>query len=479
VHAGPEVADQDIGGQDIGGVLDRSHESRHRISGVVSPLVGTDARRRCRSGVASGEEVTHPDPELTDHLTGSRGTPPRPRAMALVALLVAAMIASTYQQSALAVLSGNLLAEFGMTRSQLGLTFTAASLVGAFTSPFVGVLADKSSRGVLGGLFVVAALGTLIAAEAPSYPFLLVATLFGGLAIGAANPVTNRIVSERISLGRRGLALGLKQSGPPMSTFLAGLILPGLALVLGWRLAMATGALLAITGLAATVVLTPTGRRLGSDRPKSTPLARDVRSAVRWLNAIGFGIAMGNGALLAFLPLYAQEGVGLSPTGAGLVASVLGVCGVAGRITWGTLGNRFHRPSTALIIIAGIAVLAALSIGISATVGAVTLWLGAVLAGASSQAWHAVAWLVILDRVGTNSVGKASGVMQTGSSIGFAIGPVAAGSLIDATGSYWAAWGPLAVLFAVVMGMTMWFRQQSARRRRMVEPGATGATLDE
>ncbi|MGH8913424.1 MAG: MFS transporter [Acidimicrobiia bacterium] len=395
---------------------------------------------------------------------------PRRRATALVALLVLGMVASTYQQGALAVLSRFILDEFDMNKVQLGLMFSVSSLVGAAAAPTIGGFADRGIRPALQGLFIFALGGTLLAALAPGYSFLLIATVLGGMAIGAANPVTNRVVVERISIQRRGAAIGLKQAGPPLSTFLAGLVLPGLALVVGWRLAISIGAILPILGLIGTRALLPAEPQGWSrSASKPPPLERGVRASVSWLNGIGFGIAICNGAVLAFVPLYAQERVGLTATGAGFVASTMGLCAVLGRIGWGTMGHRFKRPSTALLIISVVSVVGVLAIGASAALGPLPLWLGAMIAGGSSQAWHAVAWLVVIDRVGTGGVGKASGVMQVGSSVGFAVGPLLIGTLIDNTGDYWFAWGALAVIYGAVTVATYVFRQTAPRRRAAVE----------
>lgn len=388
------------------------------------------------------------------------------RGLALVGLLGAAMVTSTLLQGALGVLSSFIIDEFGITRSLFGLAFAVYSLVGGFASLYMGALADRNSRRVMVGLFALAGIGLLGAAVAPTYGMLLVAMLVGGLALGAGNPVTNRIVAEQVSLARRGPVIGVKQAGPPMGVFLAGIALPSLAVAFNWRVALGLVVLLPIVGLMSTFFLVPASSSASHPAGKVSELAGHVRFVVRWLTLIGFGVALANAGLLAFLPLFAQEEVALSATTAGLIAATMGLAGVVGRIMWGSLGGRFERPSSALLIIAAFSVLSFVSVAVSGALGIGWLWVGAIGSGLSVLAWHAVAWLVIVDRVDVGAVGKASGIMHMASTLGFAAGAPLTGLMLDLSGSYALTWGVLAAVMALVTGATAWFRARATVRRR-------------
>lgn len=393
-----------------------------------------------------------------------RSSPPstRTRSLVLVGLLGLAMVSGTYLQGSLSVVSSSIIDEFGLSRSQLGSAFTAFSLVGAVSSPVMGSLTDGGTRRVLLGLFAVSTAAMVVVAAAPNFGVLLAGAALGGLSLGAANPVTNRVVSERISPARRGLVVGLKQSGPPLGLLVAGVVLPPLVLAVGWRWAMATSALIAAAGL----FITPfslSGAKAGTETP-ATRMADEggeTRSVVWWLTIIGFGVALGLSGMIAFVPLYAQEAVGASTAAAGALAAVMGLAGVAGRIGWGSVSGRFARPSSALLIISGISVAATLAVAAAEGLGLGLLWAGVLGVGGSMLAWHAVAWLVIIDRVGTGGVGKASGVMQVGNSAGFALGPPMVGVIVDATTSYTTAWGVVAGIFVITGVLTMWIRIRS------------------
>ena len=241
----------------------------------------------------------------------------------VVALLVTAMVAATYLTGGLSVLSSYVIKELGITRSQLGLVFATVSLSGAIISPFLGKAADRSVHAVMVGLFLVAGAAVLIASLASQLAVLLVSSMLAGLALGAGNPATNRIVSEEVPPARRGLSVGLKQSGPPLTFLAAGLILPTLAEIVGWRLALAATVLLPILGLGLTRLLIP------KPKPDESPPRENRRAAmprsIYWLTAIGFGVALALSAVIAFLPLYAQEEIGVPATTAGLIAAAMGL----------------------------------------------------------------------------------------------------------------------------------------------------------
>jgi predicted MFS family arabinose efflux permease len=375
----------------------------------------------------------------------------------LVALLALAMVTATYLQGALSVVAAFLIDEFGVSRSQLGTAFTAFSLTGAFSSPVAGTLADRGTRRVLLGLFGVAVVGWGMIALAPGFGFVLAGSVIAGLGLGAGNPATNRVISRWVEPRLRGLVVGIKQAGPPLGLLGAGLALPPIALAVGWRWALVASILVPLVGAALTLRLVPRDDQEEAGQAKTTDPGA-ARQAVIWLTVIGTGVATGLSAVLAFVPLYAIEAVGATPAQAGALASAMGVAGVAGRVGWGAVAHRLGRPSNSLLLISALSLAATGLVAVAQFAGVGWLWLGVGLVGASMLAWHSVAWLAIIDRVGLAGLGRASGVMQLGNSIGFGLGPPLAGLVVDHTSSYqWAWWGVFA-LFAVLTGLTGYVR---------------------
>ncbi|WP_158786354.1 MFS transporter [Streptomyces sp. SCSIO 75703] len=331
-------------------------------------------------------------------------------------------------------------ADLGLSRAALGSLPTAAFLTAALLSPLVGRCADLfSPRAVLGVLFGVAGLALLGTATASSYGWLLVAVALCGAAQAVSNPVTNQLIAAGVPQGRRGHLMGLKQSGVQMSQFTAGLLLPSVALVWGWRGAVAVAALAAGAGLILVPGAVPAGRPTppaGAERgPGGLP------SLVWWLTGYAFVTGAALQATNVYLPLYGFERLEMSVRTAGLTAAVAGGIGLVARITWGRMADRARDTRGPLLILAAVAALAScLLIAAERLHTPALIWAGTALFGASGIAANVVLMLTLMRATPVHTVGIASGVLAVGLYLGFAAGPMAFGLIVDHTGSYSSAW---------------------------------------
>jgi predicted MFS family arabinose efflux permease len=290
---------------------------------------------------------------------------------------------------------------------------------------------------------------------------LLAVTFAAGIVGAAANPSTNKLISHHLPEGRRGFAIGLKQSGGPLGIFLAGAALPGLADWLGWRQAIAVSALLPIVGFLLSMWSVPHDR---PDRSRSVPSPKQrISPEVIKLTINGALVAGGTSAMLGFLPLFAQEEVGFSAAGAGAVAGVVGIVGIAGRLLWGWAAERMVGVSTALLIISLGAAVASVAIWLSPEFGPGLLWVGAVLAGASLLAWNAVGMLALLTLTPAEETGTASGIVLFGFLAGWAATPWIFGVAVDTFGSYNVGWGLVVACFLASAAVL----PASPRRRKL------------
>jgi predicted MFS family arabinose efflux permease len=391
--------------------------------------------------------------------------PGRGRFVALVILFGAATAVATQLQSALSVLSSFIIEEFDITRSQFGVCFSAFSITSAVSSPLLGRLADLSTRWVMTGLFVVAAVGGMAAAAAPAFVWVVVAAVIGGLGLGAANPVTNKLISRDMEEKQHGIVIGIKQAGPPLGLLATGLVLPPIAVLLNWRVAMMIMGLSALLGPLATHVLIPAeGRRPHVERAEDVGDAAEERIAVAWLTVLSSAMAVSAGALIAFFPLYVQEEIGLSASVAGILAAMFGITGAVGRVFWAAIAGRFRHTTVPLAVLGAVAFFSIVLIWLS-RFAPWLVWIGSFAAGSSVMAWHAIAWFALVATVNTAAIGRASGVVTVGNSLGFALGPPLLGALIDSTGGYELAWGTVAGLLALtVLATIVWGRGVEGRR---------------
>ena len=154
----------------------------------------------------------------------------------LATVLAAAAGFAILPYSAIGILSPLIIEDSGMTRAQLGWLLTVIAFTGAVMAPVLGRAADLVD-GRLGivALFAVGCLSFVALGVAPNYAVLLGACAVAGVAQGAAHPATNKLISDHISPGRRGVITGIKVSGNQFAILIGGVLLPAGALIVGWR----------------------------------------------------------------------------------------------------------------------------------------------------------------------------------------------------------------------------------------------------
>jgi MFS family permease len=334
----------------------------------------------------------------------------------------------------------------GLSATQFGglwfVTFGAAALC----TVTAGRAADRlGARSLLIGVFALSTVALLLAGIARTYGWLLVGLALSGVAQSLANPATNQMVGE-VPAPRQGLVLGVKQSGVQVSQLLAGLLLPPAALLLGWRYAIGAGGIVTVMGLVLTVMLLP--RREAARRPPRT-VRTPLEAAVPWVTVYAFLAGAVTQATNVYLPLYAHQHLHASVTEAGLVTAVLGGCGVAARFLWGYRASRVRDYRHVLTLLAALASVAILAIICASAVASWLLWVGAALFSCSVLAANVVVMLVVV-RAAATSIGRSTGWVSLGLFLGFMVGPLATGVVVDGAG-FVPAWG---MLLATTMLLT-------------------------
>lgn len=374
----------------------------------------------------------------------------------------------------LGVLAPELRDQFGFSRAEIGLLTSLYAVGGALSSPVTGRLTDRFGPArVLGLSLVLMAVAALGGAFAPVGGVLLVAAFFAGAGYAGINPPTNVIVAGRLG-ERLGFFLSLKQTGVPIGGFVAGLLLPAVAIAAGWRWAFAVGALLTAAA-ACTTVLVRGAAVLGAGGPEPgqapAPVAARAPGGPGQLRdriaivTYGFLMAGCQWAVVTYLVLSLHDGRSWSLREAGLTLSALTAVSVCGRLAWGWLSDRgASRVPTlvglAAVSAAGLAVLALEPPG-------VVVFLAVAVLGAALASWNGVYHALVVERSGPGALGRDSGRMLAFLFAGTVCVPPLLGQLSQSTGSWavlWAADAGLVVVAAAVLrfGLT--------RQRRAAAP---------
>lgn len=319
---------------------------------------------------------------------------------------------------------------------------------------------------------VLAAATLAGAAAAPNFALLLAALAFGGLANSLAQPGSNALIVAAVDARRNGLAFGVKQSAIPAATLLAGLAVPTIALTVGWRWAFAGAACFA-AGSGLLVPSVPTteprseGTAIGAERAGGAaadrrPVGRR-EAALSSLLVLGLGAGLGSAmvnCLGAFLTSTAVEaGIARGPAGALLSAGSL--LGLSARLYGGwradTMVGSHFRVVIAMLLIGSIGV-ALLATGTTAGVLS-----GTALAFGFGWAWPGIFNLAVVSH-NRAAPAAATGITQSGTYAGGAVGPLLFGYLVT-HGGYQRAWLAFVIVALAGAGVI------EVGRRRIEAPG--------
>ncbi len=373
--------------------------------------------------------------------------------------LLLTMTASAFQIFALAILASPMIEELDMSRAQLGLVGSANTAIGALTAPTTGRITDRiGARRSVVALLALSAIGMAVMAAAPSIWWLVIAASIGGIPQGWGNPATNSLIATRVEPGRRGALTGVKQSGVTLGVFLAGIVLPVIERMWGWRTAFAIFAIV-FAAVAVAVQLT-----LSADRPHASvhvepterPRGSRLDPFVRRLALYALLMGTAGGAVGRFFPLYAEEALGFSLSTAGLLSALGGLLGMGARVIAGRWAERRIEPTRLLSWLAMVSVVYCLLLTIVTPSTRALLFLSPPLNAIGIAAWNAVAMFAVITFFSTSQSGRASGVVMLGFLGGLSISAPVAGFAVDRTGEYWPVWLVAACLSAVAATM-MWF----------------------
>ena len=376
---------------------------------------------------------------------------------------VLALVTLAHGVGALSVLSVAPLSPFlldalHLGRAQVGLFLPAVYLGGVLMSLPAGWLTDRLGvRLTLGGGLLVSGALVVAAAFARSVPALLGALVVAGFGFSVLNPSTGKAVIEWFPPRRRGLAMGIKQTGLTLGGLTAALTLPPLAQAFGWRHALATAGALSVGAAALVLVVYRTPGSPTAARPTSWPRLDELGVFMRRPGVIvvfvsGLALSTAQSSVLAYLALYAKETFAISAVAAGQILALAQLGGTGSRLAWGAVSDRFfggrRRPGVVANAMLGAAAYTLFAFGASLPRAAVIPL--AVLAGAGAFGWVGLYFALVAEIGGARYAGLLTGVAVAFAWSGVLVGPPVFGLLVEATGSYAWPWLALSVIALLV-----------------------------
>jgi FSR family fosmidomycin resistance protein-like MFS transporter len=257
---------------------------------------------------------------------------------------------------ALPILYPEIMDEFNLSYSRLGILRSASTFAAGFPQLFVGLFRRWFSGRLLVGVGnAINSLMNIAAALSQGFFQFFGLTIIAGVGSSAQHPVGTSIVSAGTDVTERGKMLGLNQAIPSLAFSFTPLIAAYLLTEMGWRTALA---LLSLPAFVLSLVVIFFIR--GSESIEAT--TRDalnfgkLREAMRDRNVMSISLLRSVMAfrmgVRTFLPLYFIDILGFTAEQSSILYSILLFGGVFGPFVWGWLSDRINRKPLIIGIMA-------------------------------------------------------------------------------------------------------------------------------
>ncbi|MET0202826.1 MAG: MFS transporter [Casimicrobiaceae bacterium] len=381
--------------------------------------------------------------------------------VALTATLAIQIFVSLVATAA-AVLAPEVAQTFSIAPKWIGV-FVSLIYVGAMFASLAsgGVIQRYGAIRVSQACVILCVAGSVLVVLAPdrAVVLLVIAALVIGIGYGPITPASSHVLVRTATPSNFALTFSIKQTGVPAGAALAGAILPGLALALGWRnafVAMAIAGLVVVAGAQAVRATLDADRIGGSGWRFSpagvfAPLALVRRSrALTELTLIGLCYAATQVCLMSFLVVYLTEALGWTLVAAGLALTVTTLGGVAGRIVWGWAADRLLKPRRVLGMLGIVAFGCSLALAFAHPAWPVAGLLAvAAVFGGTAIGWNGVQLAEVARHAPAGAAGAVTGAAGFITFSGVVAGPPIFALLAGLTGSYRVGF----VAFGVMSGL--------------------------
>lgn len=378
------------------------------------------------------------------------------------------IVASILPVFLLGSLSIEIRGELGYGESAAGLILASFFAASAVVSSRMGRLIDRVGprRGLTAALAGVTVLQLLLAGATRHTATLAVLAALSGVCNATAQLSANVFIARDLPVHRQGLGFAVKQSAMPGASLVAGLTLPAVALTLGWRWVFVLGA--ALAGGAGVLVRATLPAETARTRAEAAAAAAEAPPPRGALGSLAVAAAFSTAAAITLGGFFVESAIdaGIAVGVAGVAFAVGSLISVLVRLGVGVLADR--RPGNLLGVVAAMIALGALtSVWFTWRTPAVQL-IGVPLAFGAGWAWPGLFNLSVV-RASPGFPGRATGITQTGTYVGGAVGPVLFGVVAESA-DYAAAWWLAAALglsaaAAVLVGRSILTRPDRAGLR--------------
>ncbi len=259
--------------------------------------------------------------------------------------------------------------EFGASYAALGAVLAVFYAVSGVMQTVAGFLVDRvGARAILLAGLALIGVGTLAAGFAPSFGWLFVAAVIGGLGNSVFHPADLALLNGKVDVSRLGYAFSVHGITGNIGWVLAPLFVVPIAQAHGWRAALVAAGAMGLVFCAALATQRVLGGELRHPAGAAARAAGGIAPLFRRPVLLAFvffffyAVALVGFQTFSTAALTSLHGVTLVTASTALTAFLLG--GAAGILVGGVVAARTQRHNLAAAISAGVP--AALSLVIAA-----------------------------------------------------------------------------------------------------------------
>jgi MFS family permease len=282
-----------------------------------------------------------------------------------------------------------------------------------------------------------------------------------GFGYGPITPASSHLLALTTPAHHMSLVFSIKQTGVPLGGMLAGAIVPGVAAVIGWKLAFAA---VAAASVLTALAVQPLCKSLDADRDRQQRLSFGnglagplklvfSQRSLAVLAVVSFLLSITQLSLTTYLVTFLHEDLGMGLVLAGMALAVAQAAGVAGRLLWGWVSDRFLGASRMLAALAVVVAVSAVGTALlQADAPQVLVLIVLSLFGASAIGWNGVYLAEVARQAPAGKASVATGGTLAMTFRGVVVGPPLFGLIAAASGSYGLAYASL----VVPAGLCLW-----------------------
>jgi len=328
-----------------------------------------------------------------------------------IATIFLLQTSSSFLNRLVPIISPALTREFGWNENLIGY-FTAANNFGALVILLTGISLMQRT-GSIRALQLSLLLGSasVLLFFFPALGLVLLACLLLGISQGVATPAGSDVLQRFSPPQSRNLVFSIKQAGVPLGGVIAGLIVPPLVLLAGWRGALAGCGLLVVGAVWLSWRWREQIDEPAHSRRARRPEHRGIRSVTLPLRSLaerpglmqmscaGLLLAGNQACWFAFTVTYLIAKLHYSLALAGAVFAVMQASGAIGRIAMGWAADQTGNARAVLIASAAISAVVTLLLGLSTPAWPTwTILALAAVAGMGVSGWNGVHFAEIARR---------------------------------------------------------------------------------